>query len=97
MSIYGLILGICFTIGITFFERRNKIIPKNKKNIFIIFLFILGIIGARAYSIIQNWSYFSQNPIQTLNFRGGGLGIIGTIIFGIIFIFIFSKQTKFLF
>ncbi len=94
MSIYGLILGICFVIGITFFERRNKIIPKNKENIFIIFLFIFGIIGARTYSIIQNWSYFSQNPIQILNFRGGGLGIYGGLIFSILFIFFFSKKNK---
>ena len=94
MSIYGLILGICFVIGITFFQKNNKIIPKDKENIFLIFILIFGIIGARTYSIIQNWSYFSQNPIQILNLRGGGLGIFGGLIFGIIFILIFSKINK---
>lgn len=94
MSIYGLILGICFVIGITFFQRNNKIIPKNKENIFLFSLLISSIIGARVYSVINYWDYFSKNPIQILNLRGGGLGIIGSIIFGISFIFVFSKINK---
>jgi phosphatidylglycerol:prolipoprotein diacylglycerol transferase len=94
MHIYGLILGICFVIGITFFQKNNKIIPKNRENIFLIFLLIFGLIGARVYSIIQNWFYFSQNPLQIFNLPGGGLGIYGALFFGIIFIFIFSKVNK---
>jgi phosphatidylglycerol---prolipoprotein diacylglyceryl transferase len=94
MSIYGLILGICFVIGIIFFQRNNKVIPKNKENIFLFLLLIFSILGARLYSVVNYWNYFSQNPIQILNFRGGGLGIIGALISGIIFIFIFSKINK---
>jgi len=94
MSIYGLILGICFVIGITFFQKNNQIIPKNKENIFLFFLLFFSLVGARLYSVINYWSYFSANPIQILNLRGGGLGIIGGIIFGTIFIFIFSKRNN---
>jgi len=94
MHIYGLILGICFVIGITFFQKNNKFIPKNKENFFIAFLLIFSLIGARTYSIIQNWNYFSQNPIQIFNLPSGGLGIYGALIFGILFIFIFSKRNK---
>lgn len=94
MSIYGLILGICFVIGITFFQKNNKIIPKDKENIFIFLLLIFSLIGARLYSVINYWNYFSLNPIQILNFRGGGLGIIGGLSFGIIFTLIFSKINK---
>ncbi len=63
-------------------------------HLFLILLLISGVIGARLYSVINYWSYFSANPIQILNLRGGGLGIIGAIIFGIIFIFFFSKKNK---
>ena len=94
MSIYGLILGICFVIGITFFQKNNQIIPKNKVNLFLFLLLFFGLIGARVYSVINYWDYFSTNPLQILNLRGGGLGIIGGIIFGNIFIFIFSKINK---
>jgi len=94
MSIYGLILGVCFVIGITFFQKHNQIIPKNKENIFLFLLLFFSIIGARIYSVINYWDYFSTNPLQILNLRGGGLGIIGGITFGIIFIYIFSKINK---
>jgi len=94
MSIYGLILGICFVIGITFFQKNNLVIPKKLEIKFLIGLLISAIIGARVYSIINYWSYFSQNPLQILNFRGGGLGIFGGLVFGILFIFIFSKIKK---
>ena len=91
MSLYGLILGICFIIGIQYFYKHNQIILKKQENIFIFSTLIFGIIGARLYGIIADWSYFSQNPIQILNLRGGGLGIFGGLLFGILFIFIFSK------
>lgn len=94
MSIYGLILGICFVIGITFFQKHNQIIPKNKENSFLFLLLFFGLVGARVYSVINYWDYFSQNPIQILNFRGGGLGIIGALIFSLLFIFIFSKINR---
>ncbi|MDD4136238.1 MAG: prolipoprotein diacylglyceryl transferase [Candidatus Shapirobacteria bacterium] len=94
MHIYGLILGICFVVGINYFQKNNKVIPQKKENIFLILLLIFGVIGARTYSIIQNWHYFSQNPIQILNLPSGGLGIYGGLIFGILFIFFFSKKNK---
>jgi phosphatidylglycerol:prolipoprotein diacylglycerol transferase len=94
MSLYGLILGICFVIGIDYFYKNNRVIPKNKENFFIVFTLIFGVIGARVYGVIQNWSYFSQNPIQILNLRGGGLGIYGALFFSLFFVFIFSKINK---
>lgn len=94
MSIYGLILGICFVIGITFFQKNNSVIPKKLETKFLIGLLVSAIVGARIYSIINYWSYFFQNPTQILNLRGGGLGIFGGLIGGIIFIYIFSKKNK---
>jgi len=94
MSLYGLILGIAFVIGIEYFSRHNQIIPKKQENLFIVLLLIFGIIGARVYGVIADWSYFSQNPIQILNLRGGGLGIYGGLIGGISFIIFFCLKNK---
>lgn len=91
MSLYGLLIGIAFAIGIEYFSRNNKTVPKNKESIFIILLFVFSIIGARTYSVISDWNYYSQNFPQIINTRAGGLGIFGGLIFGLIFIFIFSK------
>ena len=53
-----------------------------------------GIIGARLYYVIFNWSYYSQNPSQILNFRGGGMAIHGALIGGILAGFIYTKIKK---
>lgn len=94
MSFYGLILGICFVIGITYFYRHNKNIPQKQEDFFIFSTLFSGIIGARIYGVVADWSYFSQNPIQILNLRGGGLGIFGGLIGAISFILIFCLKNK---
>lgn len=94
MSLYGLILGICFVIGIEYFYKHNQIIPKKQADFFIFSTLISGLIGARIYGIIADWSYFSPNPIQILNLRGGGLGIFGGLIGAITFILIFCLKNK---
>lgn len=94
MSFYGLLIGIAFVLGINLISKRNKVIPKNKENIFFILLFIFSLIGARIYFVLGEWSYYSQNLIEILNTRNGGLGIFGGLLFGILFVFIFSKINK---
>jgi len=94
MSLYGLILGITFVVGIEYFYRHNKIISKKQESFFIFSTLITGLIGARTYGVIANWNYFSQNPIQILNLRGGGLGIYGGLLGGITFIILFCLKNK---
>ncbi|MDD4106740.1 MAG: prolipoprotein diacylglyceryl transferase [Candidatus Shapirobacteria bacterium] len=94
MSLYGLVLGICFIIGINYFYSQNIIVPKNKENLFIFSTLIWGIIGARIYGVVAVWSYFSTNPLQILNLRTGGLGIYGGIFVSVFYIYIFSKKNK---
>jgi phosphatidylglycerol:prolipoprotein diacylglycerol transferase len=91
MSIYGLLIGIAFAIGAEYFSRHNNIIPKPKETFFIFFLFLSSIIGARIYSVISDLNYYQKDPIQILNTRAGGLGIFGGLLFGLLFIFIFSR------
>ena len=50
-----------------------------------------GVIGARLYYVIFNWSYYSKYPSQILNFRGGGMAIHGALIGGILAGFIYTK------
>jgi len=94
MSLYGLIIGIALVVGITFFQKKNVLISKKKEDNFIFGLIISAIIGARIYGVIAAWEYFSQNLIQMLNLRTGGLGIFGGLIGGILFIIYFSKKNK---
>lgn len=94
IHLYGLILGISLVVGLNYFLRHNTIIPKSKENFFIFGLFFSAVLGARLYHVLDYWNYYSQNPLQILNTRAGGLGIFGGFTFGLLYIFIFSKINR---
>jgi len=52
----------------------------------------LGFIGARAYHVIDQWSYYSLHPSEIIG--GAGLGIFGAVIGGIIGVVIYTKWKK---
>jgi len=92
MSIYGLLIGISLVLIWNYFSSQNKIIPKKHEDKFIIFLYLSALFGARIYHVFDYWSFYSQNPTHILNIRAGGLGIIGAILTGIIYVLIYSKK-----
>ena len=49
----------------------------------ILFVLVFGILGARLYYVIFNFNYYTENIVQILNFRDGGLAIYGGIITGL--------------
>ena len=53
-----------------------------------------GLIGARLYYVIFNWSWYSKHLSEILNFRGGGMAIHGALIGGILAGFIYTKIKK---
>ena len=53
-----------------------------------------GLLCARLYYVLFNWGYYSNNPSQILNFRGGGMAIHGALIGGVLAGYIFSRYKK---
>lgn len=94
MSLYGLIIGICLYLISKFFVNHNSTVPKNYEGIFIFFLSVSALLGARAYHVIDQWSFYSKNTTQIVNTRAGGLGIYGALLASLFFIFIYSRITK---
>ena len=94
MSLYGLIIGICLTIGVWYFEKYNNIIPKDKESLFSFGTIVSALTGARVYHVIDQWSYYSQDYWQIFNTRAGGLGIYGGLIGGLLFIILYSWISK---
>jgi phosphatidylglycerol:prolipoprotein diacylglycerol transferase len=54
----------------------------------------LGILGARLYYVLFEFSYYKNNLLDVFNIRQGGLAIHGGIIFGLLSALIYSRHKK---
>lgn len=54
----------------------------------------IAIIGARLYYVIFNWSYYSNHIIEIFKIWEGGLAIHGGMLFGLLWIIIYTKKYK---
>jgi phosphatidylglycerol:prolipoprotein diacylglycerol transferase len=92
---YGLLitLAVISTLVVASFEAKRRG-GENPENVLSGALIVvpMGIVGARLYHVIDQWSFYSQNPI--LIFGGAGLGIFGAVIGGALGLFIYTKWKK---
>lgn len=95
---YGILLSSavaagCFAAHLLFKKYYEK---ENADKIYEIapYLIITGILGARLYYCIVNYSYYTEHPLEIFFIRQGGLSIHGMIIAGLISLYIFSKIYK---
>ena len=93
---YGFILSLAISAGAVFFfaeVKRKKESPDSALEILLAAL-TGGIIGSRLYHVIDQWSFYSQNPPLVFQIWRGGLGIYGGLLGGILAIFILAKIKK---
>lgn len=106
---YGIIMAVAVFVGFCVTNYLYKISVATPsplegegrgegKNNFILdispWLIISGIIGARLYYCLVNYSYYIQKPLEIFFIRQGGLSIHGAIIAGALALFYFSKRYK---
>lgn len=87
-----IVLGVLIGSYILTKEAKKFKIQKEFISNMIFWALIIGIIGARAYYVVFNWSYYSQNILDIFKIWEGGLAIHGGIIFGAIFIMFYAKK-----
>ena len=81
---YGILVGAgAMLCAIVVYTRAYKhdISSEKTLEIFVICL-IAGLIGARLYYVLFNWSYFSGDLMAIINVRQGGLAVHGGLILG---------------
>lgn len=54
----------------------------------------ISIVGARLYYVVFNWSYYSVHISEIFKIWEGGLAIHGGMLFGLIWIIIYTKKYK---
>ena len=93
---YGILIAIGMVIAVSIALREAKRLGILEDDILNLAMIAIpcGLIGARAYYVIFNWSYYAGNISEILNFRGGGLAIHGGLIGGILAGFIYAKVKK---
>ena len=89
-----ILLGVFIGGSLIIRESKKFKIPEDYILNMILFCIIFGIIGARLYYVAFEWDYYSNHIIDIFKIWEGGLAIHGGILFGLIFIIIYTKKYK---
>ena len=93
---YGVLMASAMILCVILALREGKRVNISEDDILNLAIFAIpcGLLGARLYYVIFNWSWYSENLSEILNFRGGGMAIHGALIGGILAGFIYTKVKK---
>ena len=91
---YSVMLFIGFLLGGYLLLREAKRHGVSEEFIINMFFYTIpiAIIGARLYYVAFSWDMYKDNLIDILKVWEGGLAIHGGVLFGLIFIIIYSKK-----
>ena len=78
----AIMTGIIVALFLTVRESRRKGIPENEVFNLALWVVISGIVGARLFHVIDDWSYYAANPTFIWQFQRGGLAIWGALVGG---------------
>ena len=91
---YSVLILLGVILGYVVAEKEAKRLKFNTDFLFNMFFYalIFGIIGARLYYVIFNWSVYASDPISVLYIWEGGLAIHGGLIAGLITMCLYCKK-----
>ncbi len=81
---YGFMILLGFLLCLWLLQRRGKRMGLNPTALFdsaVAGLFG-GIIGARIFYVVDNWSLYSKNPVEIIMLNHGGMAFFGGLIGG---------------
>lgn len=93
---YSFLMFISLALGIILVTREAKKFNINENYIvnLIFWTTIIALIGARLYFVLFNLDYYSAHPGEIYKVWEGGLAIHGAILFGGLFIILYTKKYK---
>lgn len=93
---YGILISLGMVLGTLLALRRAKQVGVKQDDIIDLVLVVIpsAIIGARAYYVLFNLSYYQGDFMKMINMRLGGMAIHGGVIGGVIAGYIFCKVKK---
>ncbi len=93
---YGVLMALAMILCVLIALKEGKRVNISEDDLLNLAIIAIpsGLLGARLYYVIFNWSWYSNNLSEILNFRGGGMAIHGALIGGILAGFIYTKMKK---
>lgn len=93
IAMYGITMALSMLAGlwIAMYAAKKTGQDPDIYMTFALIAIVTSLIGARIYYVAFTWDYYSQHPLQILNFRGGGLALYGSVIAGVITLLIYAK------
>ena len=93
---YGLIIGAGLLLGLLMAIRESdrRGLPKETFLDLILYAVPISILSARAYYVIFQWDYYSQNPGDIIKIWNGGIAIHGALIGAVITAYVFCRVKK---
>ena len=89
-----ILLGVIVGGACVFLELRKEKVNKDELYDMFFYTIIFAFIGARAYYVLFNLSYYLSNPIEIFYVWHGGLAIHGGILGGFLYLWYYSKKHK---
>ena len=93
---YGLMLVAAFLVASYLCGQKARSINFNTNYLYnlLFFAFLLGILGARIFYVIEHSSYYIKRPMEILMLQYGGLSWFGGLILGSVFATIYLRLKK---
>lgn len=93
---YGVIIGagilLCYWYATS--EARRRGLSKEPIDDMAFWVILAGVLGARLYYVLFNFSYYAENPAEILQIWKGGLAIHGALLFGAAAYFFYCARHK---
>ncbi len=89
-----ILLGILVAALLIYRECKKQGIKGEEFTDLLFNTVVFGVIGARLYYVLFNFSYYWNNKIEILEIWHGGLAIHGGLLFGALYVLYFCKKHK---
>ena len=89
-----IMIGVVIAFYLSKKEANQNGLGKKYIDDLLFYLVIFGILGARLYYVIFNFSYYKSDLLSIFKIWEGGIAIYGAVIAGIITIYYYSKKKK---
>ena len=93
---YSIMIFAALLIGgwLVLKEAKRFNIPEDFVTNLFFFAVPISILGARLYYVVFNWSYYSAHLVEIFKVWEGGLAIHGGLLFGLLWVIIYTKKYK---